>query len=232
MTKRQKKTKWQIIKNQKQLIIMSVPVCLYIIVFSYIPIWGWSMAFQDYKPARGFFEQTWVGFKHFIFLFSDSNFLNALRNTLAMSFINLVLGFVTAIALALLLNEIRISSFKRVVQTISYLPHFLSWVIAAGIVQMALSIEGGIVNIVLMKLGFIKSPVMWLSEPKYFWGIIGISYVWKELGWNTIIYLAAMSGIDPGLYEAAEIDGANRYRKMWHVTLPGIKAIPRYLTVP
>ena len=219
----QKKTKWQIIKNQKQLIFMSVPVCLYIIVFSYIPIWGWLMAFQDYKPAKGFFEQTWVGFKHFIFLFSDPNFLNALRNTLAMSIINLVLGFVTAIALALLLNEIRITSFKRVVQTISYLPHFLSWVIAAGIVQMALSIEGGIVNIILMKLGLIKDPVMWLSEPKYFWGIIGISYVWKELGWNTIIYLAAMAGIDPGLYESAEIDGANRYQKMWHVTLPGIK---------
>ncbi|MBN2535513.1 MAG: sugar ABC transporter permease [Spirochaetales bacterium] len=203
---------------------MSVPVCLYIILFSYIPLWGWSMAFQDYKPAKGFFEQTWVGFKHFIFLFSDSNFLNALRNTLAMSLINLVLGFVTAIAFALLLNEIRITSFKRVVQTISYLPHFLSWVIAAGIVQMALSIEGGIVNTILIKLGFIKNPVMWLSKPEYFWGIIGISFIWKELGWNTIIYLAAMSGIDPGLYESAEIDGANRYQKMWHITLPGIKA--------
>lgn len=202
---------------------MSVPVFLYIILFSYIPIWGWSFAFQDYKPTKGFFEQTWVGFKHFIFLFSDSTFLNVLRNTLAMSLINLVLGFVTAITLALLLNEIRISSFKRVVQTISYVPHFISWVIAAGIVQMALSIEGGIVNTVLMTLGIIKEPVLWLSKPQYFWGIIGLSHVWKELGWNTIIYLAAMAAIDPGLYESASIDGANRYQKMWHITLPGIK---------
>lgn len=202
---------------------MSVPILLYIILFSYIPIWGWSMAFQDYKPTKGFFEQTWVGFKHFIFLFSDNNFFNVLRNTLAMSIIKLILGFVTAIILALLLNEIRISSFKRIVQTISYVPHFISWVIAAGIVQMALSIEGGIINTVFMTLGIIKEPVSWLGEGKYFWGIIGLTYVWKELGWNTIIYLAAMAAIAPGLYESASIDGANRYQKMWHITLPGIK---------
>jgi putative aldouronate transport system permease protein len=203
---------------------MSVPLCLYIIVFNYLPIWGWLMAFQDYKPAKSFFNQAWVGLKQFFFLFSDDNFIKVLRNTLGMSVINLVLGFVTAITLALLLNEIRNVPFKRTVQTISYLPHFISWVIAAGLVQSVLSIDDGIINIVLLKLNLIKDPIIWLGDPKYFWGIVGIANVWKDVGWNTIIYLAAMSAIDPTLYEASGIDGANRYQKMWYITLPGIKA--------
>ncbi|KAI7260455.1 hypothetical protein KC345_g10058 [Hortaea werneckii] len=182
------------------------------------------MAFQNYKPSRVFSEQEWVGLKQFKFLFTDDNFLRVLRNTVAMGVINLVLGFVTAIVLALLLNEIRKVFWKRAVQTISYLPHFLSWIIVTGIVATSLSINDGIVNIVLMKLHIIKDPILWLSEGKYFWGIVGASHVWKEVGWNTIIYLAAIASIDPALYEAAEIDGANRYKKMRFVTLPGIKA--------
>jgi putative aldouronate transport system permease protein len=213
------------LKGQKQLIFMSVPILLYIIIFNYVPIWGWLMAFQDYKPAKSFFDQTWVGLKHFEFLFSDDNFFKMLRNTLAMSAINMVLGFVTAIVLALLLNEIKAKPFKRTVQTISYLPHFLSWVIVAQIVQAVLSIEDGIVNTVLMKAHLIKSPIFWLGQPEYFWGVIGITNVWKDVGWSTIIYLAAITGIDPALYEAADIDGANRYQRMWHITLPGIKPI-------
>jgi putative aldouronate transport system permease protein len=224
LEKKQKKWTWTDVFNQKQLLLMSIPLFLYFIVFNYFPLWGWSMAFQDFKPQKNFFEQSWVGFFHFINLFKDENFYNSLRNTLAMSIINLILGFVTAIILALLLNEIRKIMFKRVVQTISYLPHFISWVIAAGLVQMALSIDGGIINVLLMKFHLIKSPIMWLGDGKYFWGIIGSSYVWKELGWNTIIYLAAMSAIDPCQYESADIDGANRYQKMWFITLPGIKA--------
>lgn len=213
---------WSLIKNQRQLIWMSVPLLAYIILFSYVPIWGWTMAFQDYKPALDFADQKWVGFKHFKFLFLDDNFLRVLRNTLAMSVINLVLGFVTAIVLALLLNEIKKVVWKRAVQTISYLPHFLSWVIVTGIVATTLASDG-IVNDILMKLHLIKEPILWLSEGHYFWGVVGASHVWKEVGWNTIIYLAAMSSIDPALYEAAEIDGASRYKKMFHVTLPGIK---------
>lgn len=197
---------------------------LYIILFAYVPVWGWTMAFQNYKPAKSFSEQEWVGLKQFKFLFTDDNFLRVLRNTLAMGIINLVLGFVTAIVLALLLNEIKKVFWKRTVQTISYLPHFLSWIIVTGIVATSLSINDGIVNIVLMKLHLIKEPILWLSEGKYFWGIVGASHVWKEVGWNTIIYLAAIASIDPALYEAAEIDGANRYKKMMFVTLPGIKA--------
>ncbi|WP_405104318.1 ABC transporter permease subunit [Paenibacillus sp. FSL K6-1217] len=215
---------WRVIKNQNQLIWMSVPLMLYIILFAYVPVWGWTMAFQNYRPAKSFGEQEWVGLKQFKFLFTDDNFIRVLRNTLAMGVINLILGFVTAIVLALLLNEIKKVFWKRTVQTISYLPHFLSWIIVTGIVATSLSINDGIVNIVLMKLHLIKEPILWLSEGKYFWGIVGASHVWKEVGWNTIIYLAAIASIDPALYEAAEIDGANRYKKMMHVTLPGIKA--------
>jgi putative aldouronate transport system permease protein len=210
--------------NQRQLIFMSLPLILYVILFAYVPLWGWSMAFQNYRPARSFSEQEWAGFRWFIFLFTDPGFLRVLRNTLAMSLINMVLGYVTAISLALLLNELKNIGFKRLVQTISYLPHFLSWVIVTGLVSSMLAIEHGAINDVLMALGIIKEPILFLGEPKYFWGVVGVTYVWKEVGWNTIIYLAAIAGIDPNLYEAAEIDGCNRFHKMWFITLPGIKA--------
>jgi len=180
------------------------------------------MAFQDYKLGKSFSEQTFSGLKHFKLLFLDDRFLRVLRNTLAMSTLNLILGFTTAIILALLLNEIKNVFFKRTVQTISYLPHFLSWVIAAGIVSMVLSTDG-IINVMLLRLNIVEEPILWLSKGKYFWGIFGLSTVWKELGWNTIIYLGAMTAINPSLYEAAEVDGAGRFKKMWHVTLPGIR---------
>ncbi|MBB6022084.1 putative aldouronate transport system permease protein [Paenibacillus sp. JGP012] len=213
------------LRSQKQLMFMSLPIVAYILVFSYYPIWGWVMAFQNYSPAKKFSQQEWVGLKHFKFLLTDDAFLNVLRNTIAMSLINMILGFVTAIVFAILLNEIKNKLYKRTIQTISYLPHFLSWIIVTGIVASSLSVDGGIVNVVLMKLGFIDEPIMWLSVPEYFWGIVGASHVWKEVGWNAIIYLAAITSIDPSLYEAAEIDGANRYQKMLYVTLPGIKSI-------
>ncbi|SFF08018.1 putative aldouronate transport system permease protein [Paenibacillus catalpae] len=212
-------------RGQKQLMLMSLPILIYVVIFSYYPIWGWTMAFQNFSPAKQFSEQQWVGFKQFKFLFSDEIFLQVLRNTIGMSLINMVLGFVTAIVFAVLLNEIKNKLYKRTIQTISYLPHFLSWIIVTGIVANTLSVDGGIVNDVLMKLGFINEPVMWLSKPHYFWGIVAGSHIWKEVGWNAIIYLAAITSIDPSLYEAAEIDGANRYKKMMHITLPGIKSI-------
>ncbi|MCL2127050.1 MAG: ABC transporter permease subunit [Treponema sp.] len=212
------------VQAQKQLLYMSVPLILYVLLFSYVPIWGWTMAFQNYRPARSFLRQDWAGLRWFRFLFSDPGFLRVLRNTLAMSFINLILGYVSAIFFALLLNELKKPLFKRVVQTISYLPHFLSMVIVAGLVASMLSVENGAVNELLMFFGLIKEPILFLSEPKYFWGIVGITFVWKDVGWNTIIYLAAMAGIDPALYEASDIDGCNRYHKMWFITLPGIKS--------
>jgi len=209
--------------NQKQLIYMSLPLVLYIILFAYVPLWGWTMAFQNFRPERSFTQQEWVGFGKFMFLFTDPGFMRVLRNTLAMSLINMVLGYVTAIGLALLLNELRNIGFKRIVQTVSYLPHFLSWVIVTGLVSSVLE-ETGVVNSILLGLGLTKTSIQFLAEPNYFWGIIGATYVWKEVGWNTIIYLAAIAGIDPNLYEAAEIDGCNRFHKMWFITLPGIKA--------
>ncbi|MCL2410268.1 MAG: ABC transporter permease subunit [Treponema sp.] len=213
--------------NQRQLIFMSLPLVLYVILFAYVPLWGWTMAFQDFRPGRAFSDQEWVGLQWFRHLFvypeSSPHFFQAMRNTLAMSVINMILGFTTAIGFALLLNELKNIRFKRIVQTVSYLPHFLSWVIVTGIVSTMLAVENGAINDLLMFLRIINEPILFLSEPNYFWGIVGATFVWKEVGWNTIIYLAAIAGIDPGLYEAAEIDGCNRFRKMWHVTLPGIK---------
>jgi len=211
------------LSHQGQMVLMSVPIILYVILFVYVPLWGWTIAFQNYKPIKSFFDQEWVGLYWFKFLFEDKVFLRAIRNTIAMSVINTSLGFITAIGFALLLNEVRKILFKRFIQTISYLPHFLSWVIVTGLVSNMLTTDGGAVNSAFVALGIIKEPVLWLAEPKYFWGVVGITYVWKEVGWNTIIYLAAMSGIDPSLYEAAEIDGCNRYQKMWRITLPCIK---------
>jgi putative aldouronate transport system permease protein len=202
---------------------MAVPFVLYVILFKYVPLWGWTMAFQDYKPAKSFSQQEWVGFRWFITLFKDKEFLLSLRNTVCMSLISTALGYITAILIAIFLNEVRIIAVKRFVQTVSYLPHFLSWVIVTSLVANVLSVEDGILNNILLSLGFIKEPVLWLAVPKYFWNIIGWTYVWKEVGWNTIVYLGAMTAIDPCLYEAAQIDGCGRLRKIWHITLPGIK---------
>ena len=218
-----KKSKWKVLSKQKMLIAMSVPFVLYIILFRYIPLWGWTMGFQRYKPQLSFGEQEWVGFHWFTELFKSKEFLLALRNTICMSLISTALGYITAIVLAVFLNEVRFIGIKRFVQTVSYLPHFLSWVIVTGLVANVLSVSDGILNNILMGLHLVKQPVQWLATPKYFWHIIGWTYVWKEVGWNTIVYLGAMTAIDPCLYEAAQIDGCGRLRKIWHITLPGIK---------
>lgn len=204
--------------------LMSLPFLAWLIVFKYVPLWGWTIAFQKYRLGRDIFDQAWVGLDNFKFLFKEEQFYLVLRNTLVMSTINLVLGFLTAITLALLLNELRKILFKRVVQTISYLPHFISWVVAANIVQTTLAPEG-IFNVLLLQFNIIDKPVLWLGVGEYFWSILGITEVWKNVGWNTIIYLAAITSIDPTQYEAAEIDGASRIQKMLHITLPGIKSI-------
>lgn len=209
--------------TQKALIAMSFPFLIWLFIFKYIPLWGWSIAFQDFKPAKSLFDQEWIGFDHFKFLFTDPQFYRVLRNTLGMSSINLVLGFVTAIGLALLLNELKNVKFKKVVQTISYMPHFISWVVAASIISYTLSLDNGIVNILLMKLGIIDKPILWLGKGEWFWGILGASDVWKNVGWNTIIYLAAITMIDPEQYEAADIDGATRLQKIKYITLPSLK---------
>ena len=218
------KAYFKALSKQKMLMLMSLPFLAWLIVFKYVPLWGWTIAFQKYRLGRDLFDQAWVGLDNFKFLFKEEQFYLVLRNTLVMSTINLVLGFVTAITLALLLNELRKILFKRVVQTISYLPHFISWVVAANIVQTTLAPEG-IFNVLLLQFNIIDKPVLWLGVGEYFWSILGITEVWKNVGWNTIIYLAAITSIDPTQYEAAEIDGASRIQKMLHITLPGIKSI-------
>jgi putative aldouronate transport system permease protein len=210
--------------QQKTLVLMSVPFLVWLFIFKYVPLWGWTMAFQKFRPAKPLFDQEWVGLDVFRFLFGDESFFLVLRNTLVMSSIKLVLGFVTAITLAILLNELRHLLFKRVVQTISYLPHFISWAVAASIISTALAPEG-IVNFLLQKVGLLSSPVLWLGKGEYFWGILGISEVWKDVGWNTIVYLAAITTIDPAQYESAEMDGASRLQRIWYITLPGMKSV-------
>src|SRR5690606_19843711 len=209
--------------QQKYLYFMSLPFVIWIIVFSYVPIWGWLMAFQNYRPRNNILNQDWVGFKHFIELFSDERFYLVLRNTLAMSSMGLIVSFTVPVIFALLLNELRQQFFKRTIQTIAYLPHFVSWVVVSGIVTKMLSTDGGAVNDLLMALHIIDQPIQFMAKGEWFWGIVTIADAWKETGWNTIIFLAAMSGIDPELYEASTVDGAGRFRKMWHITLPGIR---------
>ena len=214
---------WMRYKAQKALFFMIIPCMLFTFVFSYYPLSGWIMAFQNFKPAKGYFGSKFVGLYQFEFLFSSPEVWYSIRNTLAMSTITLVLGFIFSITFALLLNEIKAMKFKKLTQTVSYLPHFLSWVIVCSIISSMLSSDGP-VNSILVGLGILKKPVLWLGQKDLFWWVTGFANVWKEMGWNSIIYIAAISGIDPSLYEAAEIDGANRYRRMWHVTLPSIRS--------
>lgn len=210
--------------SAKTLYIMIIPFMIYTFIFSYYPLSGWIMAFQNYKPAKGYSGSPFVGFDQFKFLFKDIEFWRSVRNTLGMSIMNLVFGFLFAIVFALLLNEIKSLKFKRFTQTASYLPHFLSWIIVCSLVSNMLSTDDGMINNFLMSIGLIKKPVLWLGEQKYFWWITTFANIWKETGWNSIIYIAAIAGIDQSLYEAADLDGANRFQKMWDVTLPGIKS--------
>lgn len=213
---------WKEVKRQKFLIISSALFVIYGFLFYYMPLGGWLMAFQNYKPKDGLLGSTFVGLAKFKFLFTDATFLKVMRNTLCMGVLNLVTSFILAIVFAILLNEIKCQWWKKSVQTISYLPHFLSWIIVTGIVHDALS-TSGIVNEVLMKLHLISSEIAFFADQKYFWGIVAFSNLWKETGWNAIIYLAAITSIDPCLYEAASIDGAGRWQKIKNITLPGIK---------
>lgn len=216
------KFNWKEFKRQKVLMFWAAVFVVYGIVFYYLPLGGWLMAFENYKPALGMLHSEIVGLDKFKQLFSDDTFLKVIRNTLAMGVINLVLTFVAAIVFAILLNEVRMKFSKKCVQTISYLPHFLSWIVVTGILRDFLS-GTGIVNEMLIKFGVIDQAVNFFANPDYFWWIVGLSNVWKETGWNAIIYLAAITAIDPSLYEAAAIDGAGRWGKIRHIILPGIR---------
>ncbi len=219
----------KVLGSQWQLMLMSVPMLLYVLLFNYAPMWGWLEAFKDYSDkatlANG--NAQWIGLANFNYLFNDpltkTDFLLSIRNTLAMSVINLVFGTVSSILLAVLLNEVRNKAFKRTVQTVTYLPHFLSMIVVVSIAQNVFATNGPLNNF-LMSMNLVKNEVFWLGDKKYFWWLVGIINVWKEVGWNTIIYISAMTSIDPCLYEAAAIDGAGRFQRILHVTLPGIKS--------
>lgn len=201
------------------LILIALPGLLHFFIFKYIPLAGNIIAFQDYNLFTGFLRSPFVGLKHFIYMFHYPEFFTVLRNSLKLGIFSIVFGFPAPLILALLINEIRLSWFKRTAQTMLYLPHFLSWIIVGGMFTDLLS-QSGIANTVLSKFGI--EPISFLTEPQYFYGIVISSGIWKETGWSMIIYLAAITGINPNLYEAAMVDGAGRWRRMWSITIPSL----------
>lgn len=211
--------------RQWDLQLMVVPALIFIFIFSYLPMYGVLMAFQDYQLFGGFLHSPWVGLKHFEAFFNSPDFWRVMRNTMVISLLKLCFGFPAPILLALMLNEVRSMMFKRVVQTVSYLPHFLSWVIVGGFVGSMLSTDNGSVNMLLMSLNLTSEPISFLSVPEYFWGILVGTGMWKEMGFAAIVYLAAIAGIDPHLYEAASIDGAGRFKQIQLITLPCIRPV-------
>lgn len=212
---------WKEAKSQKTLLLLSIPYFVYGFIFCYLPLVGWLMGFQDYRPADGLLGSKFVGLQVFDQLLQDQEFWLTIRNTLVMSLLNLIFSTFFAILFAILLNEVRNLIGKKFVQTVSYLPHFLSWIVACGILFDTLS-STGIVNDALMKMHAIDAPVNFFSNGQAFWWIVAAAVVWKETGWNAIIYLASITSIDPNLYEAASIDGGGRWVKMRYITLPGI----------
>ncbi|RTE10837.1 ABC transporter permease [Paenibacillus whitsoniae] len=204
----------------KYLWLLFLPCLLYYLVFRYAPMFGLVITFKDYNLFKGVWASDWVGLKYYRMFLQNPDFWPLLKNTFLLGFYNLVFGFPAPIILALLLNEVRRKAVKWFVQTVSYLPHFISNVIVASMVIMFLSPTGGLVNNILQSLGF--DPINFMNKPEMFRGIYVISEIWQHIGWETIIYLAALTAVDPQLYEAANIDGANRMRRIWHVTIPGI----------
>ncbi len=196
----------------------------YFFIFKYIPMAYIQIAFKKYSIIKSPWTMPWAnnyGFEYFIKAFANRDFLYALRNTIMLNVLDLVIGFPAPILLALLLNELPYRRFKRFTQTVAYMPHFLSWVIIAGLALQLLAPTNGLVNIVIQKMGF--QPIPFLNDSKYWVGTYVMLGIWQSVGWNTIIYLAAITAINPELYEAAAIDGAGRLRRIWHVTLPGLK---------
>ncbi len=210
------------VKKENLLYVMIIPVVLWFLIFCYVPMFGIIIAFQRFYITKGFFGSEWVGLRNFEILFNSPDFILILTNTLMISLKRLVFGFPAPIILALMFNEVRNTSFKRIAQTISYMPHFLSWVIVSSLITEMLSL-GGPVNSLVALLGYEKQQ--FLMKESLFQGILVVSGIWKEVGWGTLLYLAAMAGIDPQLYESSVLDGANRWNQTIHITIPSIKGI-------
>ncbi|WP_342422139.1 sugar ABC transporter permease [Paenibacillus sp. FSL E2-0178] len=211
------------LKKYKLLYLMILPGLVYFIIFKYMPMGGLVIAFQDYQPFLGITGSPWVGFKHFIRLFTEPTFIMLLRNTLVLFALNIVIFFPLPIIVALMLNELKHRHLKNWIQTIIYIPHFMSWVIIVSITYVFMTLDGGLINELIASMGFEK--ISFLTSPEWLRTIYIGQIIWKEIGWSTIIYLAAITVVDPQLYEAAEMDGAARLRKTWHVTLPAIRPV-------
>lgn len=212
-------------KDQLSLQSMILPGVLFILVFTFIPLYGVLIAFKEYSIVtgiKGIFTAEWVGLANFKEFVSDINFWNMLRNTLGINLLGLIITFPLTILFALMLNELTSQSFKKLTQTVTYLPHFISWSIFGGLIINILSPSSGVVNYVLLQLGIISEPIHFLGEKDYFWLLIVLTNLVKELGWGAILYLAAIAGIDQEMYEAAYMDGATRFQRIWHITLPSI----------
>ena len=208
--------------KERELWFLSSFAIVWVVIFAYYPMYGLIYAFFDFFPGRTLAESRFVGFEHFIQFFNLPDMLQILRNTLAISTLGLTVGFVAPIILALLFNELSNSLFKRFVQSVSYLPHFISWVVVASIIFSMLGSEG-VVNEVLIRMGMIERPIGFLTEGENFWALITGANIWKGVGWGTILYMSAMAGIDPELYQAGAVDGLGRFGMAWHITLPGIR---------
>ncbi|CCX37637.1 binding-protein-dependent transport systems inner membrane component [Clostridium sp. CAG:1013] len=206
-------------QNWQLYAMVLLPVAWYII-FMYVPMYGLQIAFRDYMPSKGFLGSEWVGLKHFDRFFNSYYCGRVIRNTLSINFYSLLIGFPIPIIFALMLNELRSVRYKKIVQNVTYLPHFLSAVVIVSILQLLLSPTNGVINMVLARLGF--ETVDFLAKPEYFQHIYVWSGIWESMGWDAIMYIAALSGVDPGLYEAATIDGASRWQKIRHVSIPCI----------
>lgn len=208
-----------------QLEAMAIPGVIWMIIFVYLPMYGILIGFKEYNLAKGVLEAPWVGLKYYKEFIGDSYFWKTLQNTLGISFLRLGLGFPVTVLFALLLNEIRSDKYKRFVQTSTYLPHFFSWAVLGTIIINWFSEAGPLNNILVAKLGLLQNPVSIIADPKYYWPLAVLSNMWKETGWGAIVYLAAISSIDPQLYESALLDGANRLQRIWYITLPSILPI-------
>lgn len=216
------------IAKHKAIYIMILPMVLYYIIFKYVPMYGSIIAFQDFRVAKGIGGSDWVGLKHFIAFFDSVYFFRVLKNTLLISLYNLVFGFPVPILFAILLNEIRNRLFKSVVQTISYLPHFISLVVICGLI-ISFTSRDGVINSLIAFFGGERSAL--LGDPANFRTIYVTSQIWQEMGWSSIIYLAALSGINPEIYEAAKVDGAGRFRQIWSITLPSLVPVIMILLI-
>ena len=212
---------WQYFLRHKWLYVMLLPGLLYFIMFRYVPMGGLVIAFKDYSPFLGIWDSKWVAFDQFKKFFDTPDFGRLLRNTLGISLLQLLLYFPAPIILSLFLNEVKHSGYKRVVQTLVYIPHFVSWVIVASLTYQLFNVSDGVINMIIQAIT--GSTVDILSKSSHFWGLIVGQDIWRETGYGTIIFLAALAGVDQEMYEAARIDGAGRWKLMWHITLPAIK---------